>query len=394
MTWFCVALGLTLFLAAAIGTAQEKALPDDMTKLQINPIPYPTTGKPQVVPLEGNSWDLYPRREPVSLRTFKQLVEEPGVLLSLRTDVKDFSHYLYTFQRDSLPAEPAQESRDGQIAVRFQKRNEAKSQLIATEIQAVSKSGERTKAYRVEIGYYPKELYAASGQTSQSWLVVQNTDLTLSGSSVDDWILDRPTAEDRAYAQKRWGDLVKGSKTDYEKAQALARAIMIALKPHGGIPSDRMLASSPFQQLEMAEAGKGGVACENYSAIFSWACNALDIPARRIGMNYPWSVVGDCNLEIAEGHNSTEIFDGQLNRWVWIDATFNILGVYMGDQGPIHMAELVQGLNDGDRVGGMTVVAFDPVTRTERRVSALESPQKAALFKYFKKDQQFRYFRK
>jgi hypothetical protein len=66
----------------------------------------------------------------------------------------------------------------------------------------------------------------------------------------------------------------------------------------------------------------------------------------------------------------------------------------MGDQGPIHMAELVQGLNDGDRVRGLTVVEFDPATGQDRRVPVQESAQKAALFKYFKKDQQFRYLRK
>ena len=399
MTSLCAMLGLALFLGAAVGAAAQEpqvVAPDEaaLVGLQINPLPYTAT-KPRIVPLAGNYWDLYPTREDVSIRDFRQLTgDQPGVLLFLRTGLKDFSHYRCTFKRDSLPDDPPQESRDGQIAIRFVRRDEPKAQLIRTEVRAVSKTGETSDTYSIEIGYYPKELYAASGQTSRSWLVVQNTDLVTSGSAVEDWILDEPTPEDRAYAQRRWSDLIGPLRTDLEKAQTLARSLMVALKTHRGIPSDRMLASTPFRQLDLAEAEQGGVACENYAAIFSWTCNAVGIPARRIGLNYPWSTDGTCNLEIAEGHNSTEIFDRDNNRWVWIDLSFNTLGAYLGDQGPLNMAELVQNLNDRGRVGALQIVEFDPDAGTERRLPAMDSRQKAALLKYFKKDQQFRYQRK
>jgi hypothetical protein len=169
---------------------------------------------------------------------------------------------------------------------------------------------------------------------------------------------------------------------------------MTALKPHGGIPSDTMRASPPFRQFERAISGQDRVWCGNHAAIFSWACNALGVPARRIGMNHPYGSDGDHNLLLAEGHSTTEIFDETLNRWVWIDLTFNVLGVYLADQDPVTMAELVQFLNDGSRIQALTVVEFDPVSGQERRVPAAESSKKAALFHYFKRDQQFRYTRR
>ena len=152
---------------------------------------------PQIVLLQSNYWELYPRREEIALASVKQVSEGLGVLLSLRTGLKDFSHYLYAQNGES-----AQESRDGEVTVRFRRLGDAKAQHITTEIQAVSRSGQKTRPHRITIGYYPKELYAASGQTSPSWVIVQNTDLVLSKTTVETWIVDAPSAEDRAYAEK------------------------------------------------------------------------------------------------------------------------------------------------------------------------------------------------
>jgi hypothetical protein len=255
---FCAGLTLIAVLAVGPAAAEEK----------------PSSAGADTLLLQSNYWELYPRRADIALRTFRQLKDAPGIVLSLKTDVKDFSHYLYSFKRDSLPAGASLENRDGEITVLFEKRDEPKPQRIVTEIAAVSKSGQKTRPYAIEIGYYPKELYAAGGQTSPSWLVVQNTDLLLSGSSVEDWVLERPTPEDRAYAQGRWGDLVKGHTTDYERAQAVARNLIRVLRPHAGVPSDSMLNASGFKQLARVEAGKDHVWCSNYADIFSHACNS------------------------------------------------------------------------------------------------------------------------
>ncbi|MDA0748726.1 MAG: hypothetical protein O2954_19590 [bacterium] len=343
----------------------------------------------EIVNLQSNYWERYPRREPIALGAVQQISEGLGVRLSLKTSVKNLSHYIVT-QNEETP----QENKDGEVNVRFRALGDAKPQHITTEIQAISASGEKTTPHKITIGYYPKEFYAASGQTTQSWVIVQNTDLSLQQSTVEDWIVDIPSEADRAYAKKQWGDLIHNLESEYEKAQALAKTIMTALKPHGGVPSDNMREAPPFEQYERAISGKDHVWCGNHAAIFSWACNALGIPARRIGMNYPYGTDGDHTLLLSEGHSTTEIFSETLNRWIWIDLTFNVLGVHLAGQAPVNMHELVQFLNDGSRIQALTIVEYDPVSKEVKRSPVTESSKKAALFHYFKRDQQYRYTRR
>lgn len=142
------------------------------------------------------------------------------------------------------------------------------------------------------------------------------------------------------------------------------------------------------------EAGKDHVWCSNYADVFTKACTSLDIPVREMNMGYFWSAEGENSFEIAEGHRTTEIFSEDLNRWVWIDLTFGIQGAFLGDQGPLSMAELVQYLNDPDRIKGLKVVEFDHEKNLETTVPVTESVQKKALLNYFRRDQQYRYLRK
>jgi hypothetical protein len=350
-----------------------------------------TTPSPptETVPLESNYWELYPRREEIAFGEVRQVSEGLGVRFSLSTSLRECSHYLVS-QGD----EASRECRDGQVTVRFRRLGDARPQHVTTEVRAVSASGATTRPHRFTVGYYPKEHYAASGQTSPSWVIVGNTDIPVARTTVEDWIVDRPTEADRGFAEKQWGELVRKGASEHGKARSLARAIMVALRPHGGIPSDRMRDAPPFEQYERAVSGEDRVWCGNHAAIFSGACNALGIPARRIGMNHLWASEGDHNLLMAEGHSTTEIFDETLNRWVWIDLTFNILGVDLADAGPVNMAELTRFLNDGSRIRSLAVVEFDPVSGEERRVPAEQSGKRDALFKYFKRDQRFRYTRR
>ena len=69
-------------------------------------------------------------------------------------------------------------------------------------------------------------------------------------------------------------------------------------------------------------------------------------------------------------------------------------GMELSGLGSIHMAELARALNDADRIGGLTATVYDPQTRTERRMSAIDSPGRDALLNYFKRDQMFTYFQK
>jgi hypothetical protein len=301
--------------------------------------------------------------------------------------MEGFSHFVY-----STNQEPFKRSPDGKIIIRFEDNHKPEVQRTTTSIKAVSTSGQSSRAYRIGINYYPTELYAASGQTSPSWIIVQNTDLSVSSQSVEDWIIQKPTKEEREYAHETWGDILRSHASPHERAKALAKAIIDSLEAHRGIPSDRMQ-TTPFEQYRRAVSGVDHVWCGNFAQIFSYACNALGIPARSIGMSRLWSSGERYNLLMAEGHGTTEIFDSKLNSWVWIDLTFNILGAYLDGQGPINMAELHAYLNDTNRIKGLVLVEYDPKTRTEGTIPVLESAKRDALLNYFKRDQEFRYTR-
>ena len=347
---------------------------------------------PVAVQLQSNESELYPHNKEICLATYQQMSEAPGVVLKLQTDVENFSHYLYSIQWNALPPEAPLVNRNGVIPLCFDRRNPRPQRLKAV-IRAVSKSGLESRPFTMELGYYPKEYYSASGQRSPSWLIVHTTDLDLCGSSVADWILERPTAEDRAYARTRWARLLAPLHTDYERARAIARSLIKALRPHEGVPSDKMYFAPPFEQLKRAERGEDHVWCGNYADIFSAACNAMDIPVRKIDMQYVWSSRGQTSLEIAEGHRTTEVFDRDLNQWIWMDPTFRCWGARTHAGEPLNLADMVQALNDERRTRRLRIAEYDPVTGIEKIVSIARSKCGQDLYRFFRQDQHYQYLR-
>lgn len=341
---------------------------------------------------ETNFWHLYPRREAVYLQKLEPLSDGIGVRLSLQSDLQNLSHFAYATNEA-----PLQTSADGVVAIAFEDRKAPETQRTTTRIQAVNTSGDTSKSCVIDINFYPRELYSASGRTEPGWVIVQHTDLMLPTSRVEDWILEHPTDEEKAYAQKKWGHLMDPNRTDDQNALALARSLMDDLDPHRGIPSDEMNRIGAFAQYERVMAGNDRLWCGNIAAIFSYACNALGIPCRKIGMNRHNPVQppegAPYRFLLAEGHGTTEIFSEQLNQWVWIDLTFYILGAYLGEEGPLSMAELYHNLNAPARFARLQVVEYDPQAKTERRVHVEHSDKRYALLNYFKRDQEFHYTR-
>lgn len=344
------------------------------------------------VDLQTNYWELYPRREDVFLQAMDRLPEGFGIQLTTRSSMKEFSHFVY-----SVNGAPAQKAADGKIPIRFEDRHTPEVQRATTTIKAVSTAGAESKPYSISVNFYPKELYAASGQTATGYIIIQQTDLAMTATTVEDWILQRPTPEEVEYARKTWGHLLSATRSDYENACTLAKSIIDDLETHRGIPSDAMGKLSPFDQYRRVMAGQDHLWCGNIAAIFSYACNALGIPSRIIGMNRvgpprPAGSEGP-TLLLAEGHGTTEIFSEKLNAWVWIDLTFCIQGAYLRDEGPITMAELYSYLNDPNRINSLRIVVYDPKAKTEKSVPVPESDKKGSLLNYFKRDQRFHYTR-
>ena len=113
---------------------------------------------------------------------------------------------------------PVEKSADGRIPIRFEDRHTPESQTARTTIKAVSATGAESKPYTVSIMFAPKEMYAANGQTVPGYIIMNNTDLVMATSCVDDWILQRPTPMDVDFAKKMWGHLLSDARSEHENA--------------------------------------------------------------------------------------------------------------------------------------------------------------------------------
>jgi hypothetical protein len=348
-------------------------------------VDHPTQPLTKIVELQSIESELYPQREDVAIESLERLPIGVGVNLKLRSDVKDFRYFIY-----SINGAENQKSESGALAIPFEDNHKPEAQKAALRIHAVDALGKTSKDYELIIGYFPKELYEKSGQTARGYVIVQKSDIPFVSSRVEDWIVDRPDEKDKEFAEKTWGSVVQDLASPREKAQALARSLLESLNPHRGIPSDQMK-TTPFEQYRRAVAGLDHVWCGNLAEIFVQASNALDVPARMIEMHRIWSQGKNFELRTAEGHATTEIFDAQLNRWVWIDLTFSLLGMELEGYGPIHMAELHRSLNDPEKIKLLYGIEYDTAAKTEKRVNIPVSDKKNSLLNFFKKDQTFRY---
>jgi len=334
--------------------------------------------------------NFYPDEEELTIGSINGLADGIGISLTLEPHVKGISHYLYRYNNGAW-----RKSEDERIELRFPDIHVPKPQHLTLEIKGVLKDGTETKTYKVTVGYYPSELYRKRGLTFPSWIIIQKSDLFLSRGEVKDWILDRPTAEEKSFAAKTWGNVISEAKTDFEAAKRLAKKIIEDLEPHRGIPSDEMRKLSPFEQYKRVISGKDRVWCGNIAAIFSYASNALGIPCRKIGMNHPLSLNSKLAYRalIAEGHTTTEIFSRHMNHWVWIDPTLRVLGAYIGNVGPLSMIQFYMFLNDPGLKNEVRLIEYDPHAKVEKLTSLSESRVTDALLNYFKKDQIFRFYK-
>jgi hypothetical protein len=263
---------------------------------------------------------------------------------------------------------------------------------MTTVIRSVSTTGVVSRDYRIDVNYYPRELYAKAGQTAPGYVIVKKSDIPIVSSRVSDWVVNRPSDEEVKFAVATFGTRIEGGGGSLEQARRLARSIMDDLNPHRGVPSDTMRTSA-FEQYRRAMAGRDHVWCGNLADIFVQACACFGIPARTISMMRSWSRGDAYDVLMAEGHATTEVFDQALNRWVWIDLTFLMTGMELEGFGPIHMAELHRCLNDPDKIKLLTAIEYDPARKTDARVSVTGSSHMNDLLNFFKKDQTFTYRR-
>ncbi len=335
---------------------------------------------------KSNYWKIYPTLEEIAIKSIRRISN--GICLELIPLIKNFSHFLISTNGEEYKA-----LKDSLITVRFEGKEVERRKI---KVKVVTKDGYTSRDYCVEVSYYPSSFYKCYGKSEPTWIIIHTSDLSLYSSRVEDWIVEEVNKEDKQFIERKWGHLVRQSKSDYEAACRIAKSLIDELELHRGVPSDYMEKLPPLEQYKSAMSGKGKVWCSNIASIFSYICNALNIPCRKIilGHRVITNESGNVGVLIAEGHTTTEIFSKDLNQWIWIDPTCYILGAYLEDIGPLNLIETYMFVNNPARLKHLYVVEYDPLTRVERKVRVLESVRKYAILNYLKRDQVFKYLKK
>jgi len=158
-------------------------------------------------------WELYPTDEALSFRRIERPATGIGLVLTLATsfefaalEVTDEGHALVTTD-------------DAVVTALFPDEQAMEPQFHSLTLTALSTSGERTAPHRLRLQFASKARDAASGRSTHDRVIVKETDLKLSYSFIKDWIIETPTDDDRAYAQRRWGDLVAADAPPYTRAR-------------------------------------------------------------------------------------------------------------------------------------------------------------------------------
>lgn len=235
--------------------------------------------------------------------------------------------------------------------------------------------------YTLRISCYPSRFYAASGLLNHPDAIILHATPNLHFQPP---IETAPpslelSAGEMEFAMQEWGSRVGVCKEagDYAVSQALATAIAATLAPHNGVPSNAMMAASPFEQYRRMKAGQGKGYCENWAVIFVDACKAMDIPARAAWLSQPLQKEDKLVVQYGSSHLTTEIFDRRRNQWIWIDPRFHALGAWLGEEGPLNLAEFCLFLNQPHRRHRLRLAIQQPGDTSSRMLPLDECPKRS-----------------
>ncbi len=332
--------------------------------------------------------DLYTGREPVMFKSIKEL---PGDKLGLRvtfgSNMKEVTGFLI-----SPDGNEYKESKTGSTDIVFEGSDQLENQAIF--VKAMFDGGKVSPAQEIKFRCASSKFFSAQKMENRpSYISVKGSPtIPFLTNGPDDFIKMIPTAEERLFAEKQWGKYVLKDRGSYENAISLSKAIMEELWPHNGFPSDSMKGLRPFQQYDRMVSGKDFGYCANFAEIFTAACNALSIPTRRVAVGNVISRTEKENIQIGSQHLTTEVFDDKTNQWVWFDLQFYALGVFLGEEGPLNLAELHLFLDNPQRRKNLQLRIYDMDTKTEKMVPLTDGPIQT--WEYFDgAGKKFKYYR-
>lgn len=349
------------------------------------------------IPVASNRdyWELYPTAEVISLAEIEQLDQGVGLRFIFATEGFDLASIEVATEG---PATVTAE--DHSILVVFTKAVSLTPQRQHVRFHGISATGEHSPEYFFNLQYNSNAQDAANGRTMFSRIGFRDTNLKLTYSHVDDWILDTPTAADRAYARRHWGHLVSSTEGTFAQARAIMGNLITTFEPHRGTPSDAMNGLHPFRQLERLLADQDHCWCANMVEICSLAFNALDIPCRLVRMRHtyrnadPNRAGKGFEFMLAGGHTIAEIYDHTTHQWYYLDPSQRLIGVRDAAGHYLNFFELHLQVNQPHRAAGLVLDAVDPATGDPRPETWAESPRQPNLSHFARREQRFYYFRR
>ena len=349
------------------------------------------------IPVASNHeyWKLYPTAETLSIESIERLSSGVGLRFTLAGS--DFPLSKLTLEADG-PAEVTTTGRS--FTIRFTKEVSLVAQKQRVDIRGLTATGKKTSPYFLNLQYNSNAQDAAAGRTMFFRVGVRDTNLQLAYSFVDDWIMDNPTKADREYARERWGNLAASDATPYQQARAITRRLIEEFEPRRGTPSDAMDGLHPFRQYERLLAGQDECWCANMVEIMSLALNALDIPCRLVRMRNtyfnatPGEPGKDFELMLVGGHTIAEIYDKALGQWIYMDPNQRQLGIRDAAGEYLNFFEIHLQVNQPHRSAGLTLDAYDPVTKTDSVETFAESAIHDSLSHFARREQRFYYFKR
>lgn len=332
---------------------------------------------------EANYSDLYPDNGELILKSVGPAPKGLGVNFVFASRLPDVSHFLVAVNAGEAT------KCTGEYALPVVDNHKPESQLYKLDVRVVTKSGKQSDPYQAEVAYFPRELYAKNGNSEGPYLIMHWSDFRPMPHAVDRWSVPASEA-DKQFAQEKWGTLLKTPKSDYERVQALAEAILKDLAPHRGVPSDSMRGLPGLAQYKRVMAGQDQVWCGNIAAIFTHAAVALGIPMRTIGLrNGEWLNSEGATFLRTECHATTEVFLKDKGEWAWVDLTFDCMGAFLDDVGPLNLAEFAIMMNNADRRTHLRMLEYEPASAKFVKTPLAKSPNHLNFRTYFKPEQRF-----
>lgn len=252
------------------------------------------------------------------------------------------------------------------------KHDEAQDRVI--RVRPVFAAGTDAPVYTIRINWMTRPAFTKAGGFRKRDIVKVTSEPRLNHGTnrPEGWKSYRPNAEELAYAQRHWGHVVEGVTSDYEKAKRISKALIHELRGCGGLPSAFMYDLATFEKYEAIRAGRTKFACAQYSEIFSKICNAFGI-VNRWGFNNDNLQNDEILIELGSSHLVTEIFDRDLNQWIYLDGHSQTMGAYLGNVGPLTLHEFLLFINQPNRRAHLNVVIYDPEKGTETSLPVDES---------------------